>query len=125
MSDKKTLGYDWEYGHVELMLKVDAYAYDDGLYIGLMVMENGLEESFGDLTINLAQMPAEINEAYINDFSSKSKLKFIRKHKLGKVLPEQGYSGRCVYYKVAFDLDRLEEFDKEGVERYRSLHSIS
>lgn len=124
MSDKKTLGYDWEYGHVELMLKVDSYAYGDGLYIGLMEMENGMEESFGDLTVNLIQMPAEVNEAYIDGFSSESKLKFIKEHKLGKVLPEKGYSGMGVYYKVAFDLDRLAEFDQEGVERYRNLHNM-
>lgn len=125
MNDKKTLGYDWEYGHKELMLKVDSYAYGGGLYIELTEMENGVEESFADLTINLVQMSAEVNEAYIDSFSSESKLKFIKKHKLGKVLPERGYSGRGVYYKVAFDLDRLAEFDKEGVERYRILHSIS
>ena len=27
--EKKTLGYDWEFGHEELMLKVDAYRYDN------------------------------------------------------------------------------------------------
>ena len=80
--EKKTLGYDWEFGHEELMLEVDAFA-------------------------------------------SKSKLDFIKKHKLGKVLPEMGYSGMESYYKVAFDLKRLEEFDKAGVERYCAINEIA
>ena len=63
--EKKTLGYDWEFGHEELMLEVDAYRYDNRLYIGLTHMEEGYEESFADLTINLAHMPVERNEAYI------------------------------------------------------------
>ena len=46
--EKKTLGYDWEFGHEELMLKVDAYRYDNRLYIGLTHMEDGWEESFAD-----------------------------------------------------------------------------
>ena len=79
--EKKTLGYDWEFGHEELMLEVDAYRYDNRLYIGLTHMEEGYEESFADLTINLAHMPVERNEAYIDAFASKSKLDFIKKHK--------------------------------------------
>ena len=73
--EKKTLGYDWEFGHEELMLEVDAYRYDNRLYIGLTHMEEGYEQSFADLTINLAHMPVERNEAYIDAFASKSKLK--------------------------------------------------
>ena len=123
--EKKTLGYDWEFGHEELMLKVDAYRYDNRLYIGLTHMEEGYEESFADLTINLAHMPVERNEAYIDAFASKSKQDFIKKHKLGKVLPEMGHSGMESYYKVAFDLKRLEEFDKAGVERYCSINGMA
>lgn len=123
--EKKTLGYDWEFGHEELMIEVDAYRYENRLYIGLTHMEDGIEESIADLTVNLIGMPVESNEAYIDAFASQSKLDFIRKHKLGNVLPEMGSSGMEKYHKVAFDLDRLAEFDTAGVERYRSLNEIS
>lgn len=122
MEERKTLGYDWEFGHEELMLEVGAYTYGDRLYIGLLHMEDGMEESFADLTINLPYSPAEKNEAYIDTFAEKSKLDFIRKHKLGKVLPEMGYSGYGKYRKVTFDLDRLAEFDPKGLENYRKLY---
>lgn len=35
MSEIKTLGYDWEFGHEELMLEISSYQYGDRLYIGL------------------------------------------------------------------------------------------
>lgn len=122
MDIKKKLGYDWEFGHEELMLEVGAYTYGDRLYIGLCHMEEGRKESFADLTINLPYSPAEPNEAYIDTFAEKSKLDFIRKHKLGNVLPETGHSGYARYRKVAFDLDQLARFDQKGVEKYRKLH---
>lgn len=120
MSEKKALGYDWEFGHEELVVKVSSYAYGGGLHIGLFEAKNG--KQFSDLTVNLRYNQTEVNEAYIDDFDSKNKLAFIKKHKLGKVLPEQGYSGYCTYYKVAFDLNRLEELDPNGMKKYRKIH---
>lgn len=124
MGEVKTLGYDWEFGHEELFIEVSSYSMNGNLYVGMYHMEDGIPESFGTLTVNIPYSPVEVNEAYIEDFSSKSKLQFIKKHKLGKVLPEKGYSGYAEYAKVAFDLDRLAEFDKKGVEEYRRLHGI-
>lgn len=124
MDETKTLGYDWELGHEELFIEVNSYANNGSLYIGLYHMEDGYPESYGDLTVNLPFSVTKVNEAYIDDFSSDSKLQFIEKHKLGKLLPEKGYSGYVTYNKVAFDLDRLAEFDKDGVKEYRQLHDL-
>ncbi len=125
MSKIKTLGYDWECGHEELVLTVDAYACNKHLYIGLGRLKERKMEEFCDLTVNLPGSSIQIEEAYIQDFCSDAKLDFIRKHRLGKVLSEMGYSGISKYAKVSFDLERLAEFDKEGVERYKRLHGIS
>lgn len=124
MDETKTLGYDWEFGHEELTIEVNSYANNGSLYIGLYHLVDGYPESFGDLTVNLPYGGTRANEAYIDDFSSKSKLQFIKKYKLGKVLPEKGHSGYVAYNKVAFDLERLTEFDKEGVDEFRRLHDI-
>ena len=78
-------------------------------------------DQFGNLTVNLpmsSMIPPEPNEAYIDHFLSKENLRFIKKHKLGVVLPEIGFSGYCAYAKVAFDMERLREFDPKGVEGY-------
>lgn len=125
MSDIRTLSYDWEFGHKDLVIKVDAYRDRNRLYIGLYYVQGSDLEDFGDLTVNLPFENVEVNEAFINDFACKEKLEFIRKHKLGSVLPEHGYSGYCQYAKVAFDLERLAELDEEGLERYKALHGIT
>lgn len=119
---EKTLGYDWEYGHEELEIRVSTYLYENHLFIGLHQMEDG--EPFGDLTVNLPLSRLEYNEAYIDNFDAENKLKFIRKHRLGEVLPEKGHSGYCEYYKVAFDMERLQELDPDGVEQYRKRRGM-
>lgn len=121
MDEIKTLGFDWEFGHEELVLEVSSYANNGCLYIGLHnKTEEGFDQ-FGNLTVNLpmsSMIPPEPNEAYIDHFLSKENLRFIKKHKLGVVLPEIGFSGYCAYAKVAFDMERLREFDPKGVEGY-------
>lgn len=77
---------------------------------------------FSDLTVNLLFERSDVHEAFIQDFGSKEKLKFIQKHKLGKILPERGHSGFCTYAKVAFNLKRLEELDPEGMKRFYKDH---
>ena len=121
MDEIKTLGFDWEFGHEELALEVSSYANNGCLYIGLHnKTEEGFDQ-FGNLTVNLpisSMIPPKPNEAYIDNFLSKESLRFIKKHKLGVVLPEIGFSGYCAYAKVAFDMERLREFDPKGVEGY-------
>lgn len=121
MDEIKTLGFDWEFGHEELALEVSSYANNGCLYIGLHnKTEEGFDQ-FGNLTVNLpmsSMIPLEPNEAYIDHFLSKENLRFIKKHKLGVVLPEIGFSGYCAYAKVAFDMERLREFVPKGVEGY-------
>ena len=121
MDEIKTLGFDWEFGHEELALEVSSYANNGCLYIGLHnKTEEGFDQ-FGNLTVNLpmsSMIPPEPNEAYIDHFLSKENLRFIKKHKLGVVLPEIGFSGYFAYAKVAFDMERLREFDPKGVEGY-------
>ena len=58
--------------------------------------EYGYPELFSDLTVNLHHAPLNgVNEAYIDHNFSKEQLRFIRKYKLGRVLPETVASGYC------------------------------
>lgn len=121
---KAILDYEWPYGQEEIQLEIATYASGKGLYIGMLAKDedSGVWESFSDLTVNLPTEKIEPNEAFIEDFSSKEKIKFIRKHKLGKILPEKGHSGFCTYAKVAFNLKRLEEVDPEGMKLFYKEH---
>ena len=44
MKEFKTLGYDWECGHEDLIIRVLSYADRKRLYIGLYKEENRSEE---------------------------------------------------------------------------------
>ena len=104
MDEIKTLGFDWEFGHEELSLQVSSYANNGCLYVGLYNKGEEGFEPFGDLTVNLpmsSMIPPESNEAYISGSFSREKLQFIKKHA-----------------KVAFDMERLREFDPKGMEEY-------
>lgn len=122
MKEFKTLGYDWECGHEELIIRVLSYVDRKRLYIGLYKEEDGEWEPFGDLTVNLPYEDVKENEAFIDHNYSESKLQFIKKYQLGEILPETAVSGYCTFSKVAFDFDRLKEFDPDGVCAYRELH---
>ena len=122
MKEFKTLGYDWDGGHEDLIIRVLSYADRKRLYIGLYKEEDGEWEDFGDMTINLPREDVKENEAFIDHNYSEPKLQFIRKYQLGEILPETAVSGYCTFSKVAFDLDRLAEFDPDGVCAYRELH---
>ena len=124
MDETKTLAYQWELGTEEIDLGVGVYHYGNNLAVLMYSEEEGEMESFGDLTVNLPGYSLEPNEAFIDGFDSKSKLAFIRQHKLGKVQSWKGRSGYCAYAVVAFDLTRLSQFDKEGVERFCRLHGM-
>lgn len=85
MDTKQFLEYEWEYGNVEIALHVGKYLYG-GLYIEMLCREDGNWETFSDLTKNIPGYVLEENEAYITHDFSDSKLKFIKKHKLGTVM---------------------------------------
>ena len=51
-------------------------------------------------------------------------LNFIKENKLGKVLPYTVQSGYGRYAVVAFDLDKLKDFDPKGVTEFKAAHGI-
>ena len=124
VNTNKTLGYDWEYGHEEVAIRVSSYRNNGNLYVGLCHREEGEWEDFGDVTINLPFSFLEPNEAYITGDFTKDMIRFIKAHKLGKVLDETAKSGYGTYQKVAFDLARLAEVDPEGVAEHCKMMGI-
>lgn len=121
-TEPNKLTFEWEYGDEPVSLTVNSYRQGSRLYVGMISYAEGYPEPFADMTVNLPHLPVRENEAYINGDLGKSILAFIEKNKLGEVLPERGHSGYGEYAKVAFNLDRLQEFDPEGVEKYRAGH---
>lgn len=115
---KKTLELNYEGIAIEVLLTIGSYAESKNLYIGIYYMEDGEPELFDDLTVALPNSTLELNEGFISGDSTREKLDLIQKYNLGKILNEKGYSGFGAYPKVAFDLEKLAEYDSEGVKEY-------
>lgn len=125
MENVKTVPFKWEFGEEIISLTVGNYAHGENLYIGMINHGEDGPEPFADMTVNLPAYSLKPNEAFLSgDLSSKDLLAFIKENKLGKVLPytvQQGY-GR--YTAVAFDLEKLKEFDEKGVSDFKKSHGI-
>ncbi len=124
MEEKKTVPFKWELGEEKVSLEVGSYAYGDRLYIGVICHSEDGPEPFSDMTVNLPAYSLEPNEAFINGDISKDLLAFIKENKLGKVLPYKLQSGYGRYSVVAFNLDKLREFDAKGVDEFTKIHDI-
>lgn len=123
--DIKTLQFHWKYrkNPIKLAIEVQSYQMNGNLYIGLWWKNSGQFESFTDLTVNLGNK-LKPNEAYVKTFGeNEGLLDFILKNQLGTLLPEKGYSGFNEYFKIAFDMERLKEFDPDGVKNYMESHA--
>ena len=116
----KKLRFKWEFGDEMVSLYVNQYAYGGRLYIGMINYGEDGPEPFADMTVNLPAYDLEDNEAFINGDISKDLLRFIRENKLGKVLPYTVKSGYGRYAAVAFDLEKLAEYDPTGVASFKA-----
>lgn len=123
----KTGTFRWDYEDTEIALYVASYHYGNGLYVEMFSRcEDGVDgwEPFDDLTVNLPGYYLEPDEAYICADFSEDKLNFIKDYGLGEILPEKGHSGMEEYRLVKFNLEKLAEFDRVGVEKYCASHGI-
>lgn len=118
--DIKTAPYHSPYGDYELTAAVRSYAVNKRLAVSLLCREDGYWEPYATLTVNLPEEPLRPNEAFVKCFAENQGLmEFVLENKLGKILPgQEGYSGFCAYPKIAFDMEKLREFDPQGTERY-------
>ena len=120
----KEILFKWERGEEMISLKVHQYSYGDRLYIGMISYGEDGPEPFADVTVNIPAYALEANEAFISGDLSKDLLKFIKENKLGKVLPYTVQSGYSRYAAVAFNLDKLAEFDPAGVAEFLLNHDL-
>ncbi len=112
-----------EFNQGKATLQVSNYQYGNRLYVGAIMIEDN--EPFGDITVNLPDLPISDNaEGFIDDLINSNTFDLIPKlKKLGIIKESYGkvrYNYGSYEY-VKFDLEKLKEYDKVGVERYLSL----
>lgn len=115
----KSTPFRGPFGEHELTVTVCSYAQNGRLAVNLLCKEDDFWEPYASLTVNLPKEQLRANEAFIKDFDENTGLlDFVLKNRLGTLCPEKGHSGLCIYPKIAFDMEKLREFDPEGTEKY-------
>ena len=105
----------FEYLGKTTMVVLHVGHYEPSGRLAIELLQEGLFglESFVRMTVNLpAAAPLEANEAFIdNALVGDDILRFIKENSLGKELsvPYEGYKA------VAFNMDKLYEYDPDGV----------
>ncbi len=119
--DIKSVPYHTPDGDYEITVTVSSYAVNGRLAVNLLYRdgEDGIWKPYAFPTVNLPNEPLQENEAFIKDFDeNEGILEFILKNQLGTLCPTAGHSVFYTYPKIAFDMEKLREFDPEGTEKY-------
>lgn len=126
MNDEiKKVPFKWQCGEDVVSLHIGTYESSNTLYVGMICYEDDGPEPFADMTVNINGYSQAPNEAFINGDMGNDILAFIKENKLGKVLPYTVQSGYGRYAVVAFDLEKLKEFDPIGIDEYKREHGIA
>ena len=88
-------------------------------YIGLMCNEDGYEEPFGDVTVNLS-VAAPNYCGYLNVNDMPDIEKFITDNDLGEFTGFTQRSGFCEYPLYLFNVDKLRELCPDGMDKYEA-----
>ncbi len=109
-----------EFNQGKATLEVDSYAYDLRLCINVEMVDD--YESFGSITIDLHDCYLRDSaEGFIDNSVSSNEFDLIPKLKeLGIIKESYGrinYNYGSYEY-VKFDLEKLKEYDKDGVEKF-------
>lgn len=107
---KKELG---TYKGEKLYLTVGRYRNNNSMYLGL---ENGIGESYSDITINISDKKINDNIAYLTNDMSRELKDFLREKELisEPILLMKHNLGE--YEMVYVDLNKVKEYDSKGYE---------
>lgn len=110
--NKKTLKFNGK----ELFLQVSQYVNNGNLAI----LAYTKEDLYGDITINLSGYSVDKDEGFINTITKDSGLekKLIKEGIIKEIITTIKFNmGK--YDLVAFDMEKLKEYDPKGIKQYQ------
>ena len=119
-NEKKQVTYNSSFsGETQVTLDIQQYMNNKAMYIGLMCNEDGYDEPFGDVTVNLS-VAASIYRGYliVNDLPVFEK--FFTENELGEFTGFTQRSGYCEYPLYLFNVDKLRELCPDGMDMYEA-----
>ena len=91
-----------------MTFRLDNYSDNGNLFVGLVTHEEGYPEPWSNLTVNLR--PCKANCAFIDTNNNQDIVRWLLKHKLGRLTGEIERSGFCLYPEFEFDMETLLEY---------------
>lgn len=106
-------------GETQVTFDIQQYMNNRAMFIGLMCNEDGYEEPFGDVTVNLS-VAAPNYCGYLNVNDMPDIEKFITDNDLGEFTGFTQRSGFCEYPLYLFNVDKLRELCPDGMDKYEA-----
>ena len=119
-NEKKEVTYNSSItGETQVTFDIQQYMNNKAMYISLMCREDGCEELFGDVTVNLSfEAPDYCGYLNVNDMPDIEQ--FITDNELGEFTGFTQRSGYCEYPLYMFNVDKLRELCPDGMEMYEA-----
>lgn len=119
-NENRQVTYNSSYtGDTPVTLDIQQYMNNKAMYIGLMCNEDGQEEPFGAVTVNLSvAAPNYFGYLKVNDMPDIEK--FITDNDLGEFTGFTQRSGFCEYPLYLFNVDKLRELCPDGMSMYEA-----
>ena len=122
-NEKKQVTYNSSItGETQVTFDIQQYMNNRAMFIGLMCNEDGYEEPFGDVTVNLS-VAAPNYCGYLNVNDMPDIEKFITDNDLGEFTGFTQRSGFCEYPLYLFNVDKLRELCPDGMDKYEAILS--
>ena len=119
-NEKKQVTYNSSItGETQVTFDIQQYMNNSAMFIGLMCNEDGYEEPFGDVTVNLS-VAAPNYCGYLNVNDMPDIEKFITDNDIGEFTGFTQRSGFCEYPLYLFNVDKLRELCPDGMDKYEA-----
>ena len=119
-NEKKQVTYNSSItGETQVTFDIQQYMNNRAMFIGLMCNEDGYDEPFGDVTVNLS-VAAPNYCGYLNVNDMPDIEKFITENELGEFTGFTQRSGYCEYPLYLFNVDKLRELCPDGMDKYEA-----
>lgn len=123
MKDEKLMYTDSFGDTFEVFPKINYYADNNNLYVGLDAYDEDIEaiDAYCDITVNIDELPY-LHSALDLTYSGMEKIKFLEENGFGRLTGEILFSGFCQYPVFAFNEDKIREINPEMFTAYAKAH---